>query len=121
VTGPLFYTYQTGPLAAFGSGDIEPLSVVDELDQPAVADRPAFRRYSQDLAFAAPSILEHSGLTAGLEMHCREFTGKHGIATSFAARDAPEDTSRPVAFALYRIVQASLQNVARHSVAGAAA
>lgn len=67
-----------------------------------------------------PSILEHSDLAASLEMHCREFTGQHGIPTSFTARDLPEDVERPVALALYRIVQESLRNVARHSDATAA-
>jgi signal transduction histidine kinase len=48
-------------------------------------------------------------------MHCREFTGQHGISTSFTARDVPDNVPRPVALALYRIVQESLRNVARHS------
>ena len=75
------------------------------------------RRLSHSLH---PSILEHSDLAACLEMHCREFTGQHGITTSFAARDLPDDVPRPVALALYRIVQESLRNVARHSGATAA-
>jgi PAS domain S-box-containing protein len=62
-----------------------------------------------------PSILEQSDLAASLEMHCREFAGQHDIATSFTARDVPVDVARPVALALYRIVQESLRNVARHS------
>ena len=70
------------------------------------------RRLSHSLH---PSILEHSDLAASLEMHCREFTDQHGIATNFAARDVPDDVPRPVALALYRIVQESLRNVARHS------
>jgi signal transduction histidine kinase len=53
-------------------------------------------------------------------MHCREFTDQHCIATSFAARDVPDDVPRPVELALYRIVQESLRNVARHSGATAA-
>jgi signal transduction histidine kinase len=67
-----------------------------------------------------PSILEHSDLAASLEMHCREFTGQQGIPTSFAARDVTDDVPRPIALALYRIVQESLRNVARHSGATAA-
>ncbi|MGP0076246.1 MAG: PAS domain S-box protein [Bryobacteraceae bacterium] len=67
-----------------------------------------------------PSILEHSGLAASLEMHCREFAGQHGIPTSFRARDVPDGIPRPVALALYRIAQESLQNVARHSGAATA-
>jgi PAS domain S-box-containing protein len=62
-----------------------------------------------------PSILEHSDLAVSLEMHCREFTDRHGIPTSFTTRDAPDGVPRPVALALYRIAQESLRNVARHS------
>ena len=75
------------------------------------------RRLSHSLH---PSILEHSDLAASLEMHCREFAGQHGIDASFTARDVPDDVPRPVALALYRIVQESLRNVARHSRATAA-
>jgi PAS domain S-box-containing protein len=75
------------------------------------------RRLSHSLH---PSILEHSDLAGSLEMHCREFTDQHCIATSFAARDVPDDVPRPVELALYRIVQESLRNVARHSGATAA-
>jgi PAS domain S-box-containing protein len=70
------------------------------------------RRLSHSLH---PSILEHADLAASLEMHCREFTDQHGIAATFTARDVPDDVPRPVALALYRIAQESLQNVARHS------
>jgi PAS domain S-box-containing protein len=62
-----------------------------------------------------PSILEHSDLALSLEMHCREFSDQNGIATSFSARDMPAEIPHPVALALYRIVQESLRNVARHS------
>ena len=70
------------------------------------------RRLSHSLH---PSILEHSDLSASLETHCREFTDQNGIEVSFTARDVPDDIPRPVALALYRIVQESLRNVARHS------
>ena len=75
------------------------------------------RRLSHSLH---PSILEHLDLATTLEMHCREFTGQHGISTSFTAHEVPDDVPRPVALALYRIVQESLRNVARHSGATAA-
>src|SRR6202020_648214 len=37
-----------------------------------------------------PSILEYSDLASSLEVHCREFSGQHGITASFTARDLPE-------------------------------
>jgi PAS domain S-box-containing protein len=67
-----------------------------------------------------PSILEHSDLPTTMEMHCKEFSGQYGIPTSFVAREVPLDIPRPVALALYRILQESLRNVARHSGATAA-
>jgi signal transduction histidine kinase len=75
------------------------------------------RRLSHSLH---PSILEHADLAVSLETHCREFNEQHGIATSFNARDVPDDVPRPVAVALYRIAQESLRNVARHAGATAA-
>ncbi len=70
------------------------------------------RRLSHSLH---PSVLDQPDLAASLEMHCREFAGQHAIPTSFTARDVPVEIARPVVLALYRIVQESLRNVARHS------
>jgi PAS domain S-box-containing protein len=72
------------------------------------------RRLSHSLH---PSILEHSDLAAALEAHCREFTQQHNITVNFLSRDVPSEIPRPIALALYRIAQESLQNVARHSEA----
>jgi PAS domain S-box-containing protein len=67
-----------------------------------------------------PSVLEHADLGTCLETHCREFTKKHGIETSFTMRDVPSGIPREVAVTLYRIAQESLRNVAQHSGATAA-
>ena len=67
-----------------------------------------------------PSILEQTNLATSLESHCREFTDQHGIAASFTTRNLPDEIPRPIALALYRIVQESLRNIARHSDATAA-
>ena len=96
--------------AAAGAWDV--LEELSRLQTQILQLSEDVRRLSHSLH---PSILEHSDLAASLEMHCREFTGQHCIATSFAARDVPDDVPRPVALALYRIVQESLRNVARHS------
>jgi PAS domain S-box-containing protein len=67
-----------------------------------------------------PSILEHSDLSATLEMLCQEFTNKHGIAANFTARSVPRGMDRTVALTLYRFAQEALRNTARHSGASSA-
>jgi PAS domain S-box-containing protein len=62
-----------------------------------------------------PGILEHADLVASLEAHCREFSGQHSIAAHFKARGVLDRVPPAIALSLYRIVQESLRNVARHS------
>ena len=100
-----------------GSGAVDLHAELSRLQAQILQLSEDIRRLSHSLH---PSILEHSDLAASLEMHCREFTGQHGIAAGFTAREVPDDVPRPVALALYRIAQESLRNVARHSGATAA-
>jgi signal transduction histidine kinase len=70
------------------------------------------RRMAYDLH---PSILEHLGLTATLQSHCREFAKREGIRVLFRRRRVPAAIPQETAVCLYRIAQESLRNVARHS------
>ena len=64
-----------------------------------------------------PSILDDLGLVAALEWQCDEFRKKSGINISFMS--VPFDRIIPENFgiALFRILQESLTNIARHSQA----
>lgn len=61
-----------------------------------------------------PALLKHAGLAAALKTYCREFTTLTGIqvhlSTELRNRVAP-----PIALCLYRVVQESLNNVAKYA------
>jgi two-component system sensor histidine kinase UhpB len=62
-----------------------------------------------------PAALEHGGLTAGLKSFAAELSRREGLDVAITA--VGDDGAIPphVALALYRIVQESMRNVARHS------
>jgi PAS domain S-box-containing protein len=70
------------------------------------------RRISEDLR---PGMLDDLGLTAAIEHHAAKFEAQTGIVCGLEMSHADYDLDEPVATALFRIVQESLTNVARHS------
>lgn len=62
-----------------------------------------------------PSVLAHSNLETALESLCCEFEHQHGIQARFRSRADTSGVARPIATAVYRIIQEALRNVARHS------
>ncbi|HWY48334.1 MAG TPA: chemotaxis protein CheB [Bryobacteraceae bacterium] len=64
-----------------------------------------------------PSILDDLGLIPALEAYCSEFSARENIQVRFSHRDVPDNLPSPVGLALYRVVQESLRNVAKHSSA----
>jgi len=62
-----------------------------------------------------PSILDDLGLVPALEAYCAEFSARENIQVRFSHRDIPDNLPSPVGLALYRVVQESLRNVAKHS------
>jgi PAS domain S-box-containing protein len=98
-------------------GAMDLATALDRLQEEIVVVSEDLRLLSHSLH---PSVLEHADLGTTLETHCREFTKKHGIETSFAMREVPPGIPRDVAVTLYRIAQESLRNVAQHSKATAA-
>lgn len=84
--------------------------MVELLDQ-AVAST---RRIAADLR---PLILDDLGLPDALEWLANGFTQRHGVPCDLQLGD-DLDLPEPYATALFRIVQESLQNVAKHARAG---
>ncbi|MES2005974.1 MAG: PAS domain-containing protein [Bacteroidota bacterium] len=74
----------------------------------------AIRKMAADLR---PSILDHFGLNAALQWYCDEFEKLQELHCSFTS--TIDDTHLPVDVktAIYRIVQESLSNVAKHAQA----
>ena len=71
-----------------------------------------------DLAYRLhPSLLEHVGLEIAVRDHVAEFAKRTGLSVKFAAREVPKTLSLEVATNLFRVMQESLQNVAKHAQA----
>jgi PAS domain S-box-containing protein len=67
-----------------------------------------------------PSILEDLGLTAALQELCEEFSAREGIEVVFEQEAVPKALPVDVASCLYRVSQAALHNVIKHSRANRA-
>jgi signal transduction histidine kinase len=70
------------------------------------------RRISEDLR---PGMLDDLGLAAAIEHHVGKFQAQTGIACDLAMNPAEFELDDQTATALFRILQESLTNVARHS------
>jgi signal transduction histidine kinase len=67
-----------------------------------------------------PGVLDELGLIKTLQSEAREFQGHTGIRCMFKTNSAKAKFDRSAAVAIFRIVQATLTNVARHARASRA-
>ncbi|GEM_PF-3492735 len=74
----------------------------------------SIRRISAELR---PSLLDDLGLIAALEWHLKEVGLKLGVQVKFVAKLNEPDLAENSKTALFRIVQESLTNIARHAKA----
>ena len=65
-------------------------------------------------------VLKFMGIVPAVESLCAEFEVHTGIRIRFVANAQPAEISNDVALCLYRVVQESLTNIARHSGANKA-
>lgn len=72
------------------------------------------RRISTELR---PSVLDDLGLGAAIEMHLKEFKKRTGISTRLIVPKEEPEMKPGVKNGMFRIVQESLTNVARHALA----
>jgi signal transduction histidine kinase len=89
---------------------------VDDASRHADLTIQATRRIATDLR---PAILDHLGLVEALEFYGREFHGRTGIEVRVHSAWAGHELNADQRTALFRIVQESLTNVARHARASA--
>ena len=73
-----------------------------------------FRRF---VAVLRPSSLDEGDLKGSLEHYATEFERRFGIRVDLVCSGSPSELSAESAVALFRIVQESLTNVARHAQA----
>ena len=64
-----------------------------------------------------PSKLHYLGLAAAVRELCKEFSKAHKIEVECVAQDVPRDLKESASLNLFRTVQESLHNVAKHSSA----
>ncbi len=67
-----------------------------------------------------PSILDDLGVVRAVQAECEAFTKRTGIAVSCAPGQGAVPLPKDIALCLYRVLQEGLQNIAKHSGAGAA-
>jgi PAS domain S-box-containing protein len=61
------------------------------------------------------SKLEQLGLHRAAQSFCREFSRQHGVKIDFSSENVPRDLPAEMGLCLFRILQESLQNAAKHS------
>lgn len=74
----------------------------------------ALRRISEGLR---PGMLDVLGLAAAIEHHVSQFRERTGVACTLTMNREEFDIERPLATAIFRVVQETLTNVARHASA----
>ena len=88
---------------------------IESMDRMLDATVASTRRISSDLR---PLMLDDLGLSDAADWLVRDFEERSGVSCDLALGDPDELAAvdyRPVATAIYRIMQESLTNVARHS------
>jgi len=61
------------------------------------------------------SKLEYLGLVAAIKIFCKEFAERHNIQIDFKSHDVPKTLRHEISLCLFRVLQESLQNSAKHS------
>ena len=84
----------------------------DELRSVAAETLEGVRNLARELR---PSVLDDLGLVAALERYISEYRQRHRLNVDVAVHGLKERLPAPVETALYRIVQESLTNIARHA------
>lgn len=74
----------------------------------------SIRRIASELR---PSLLDDLGLSAAMEWHLKEFEKRSGVQTHFDSNIPDTELPDGIRIALFRILQESLTNVARHAQA----
>lgn len=87
---------------------------LNNLDEMLNDSIKSIRRISAELR---PSLLDDLGLIAALEWHLKEVGLKLGIQVKFSAHMHEPDLAESTKTSLFRIVQESLTNIARHAKA----
>jgi signal transduction histidine kinase len=61
------------------------------------------------------SKLEYLGLAAAAGNFCRELSAQYRVTIEYTHQDVPDDLSRDIALALFRVLQEALSNATKHA------
>jgi signal transduction histidine kinase len=62
-----------------------------------------------------PAILDDLGLVDAIKSECASFSKREGISVRFEPTNIPEVIPKDAALCIYRIMQESLRNIAKHA------
>ena len=110
---------------------IEAGKLEQERDRDATTGRARIREIREQIASISedvhaisrqlhPSILQDLGLTSAIESECTRYAQNESISIQYEHHDIPSELPKEIALSLYRIVQESLRNVAKHAGTNAA-
>lgn len=94
------------------SGDVALRARLERMSSLLKATIAATRRIASDLR---PLMLDDLGLVPSIEWLVENFTQRTGIACELTVAATPLELSQPQASAVFRIVQESLTNIAKHA------
>lgn len=97
-------------------GDKETEEKINELNAMINQTITTIRRIASELR---PAVLDHMGLTAAIEWQLNDLEKRFNIKTTFTHHDIPILLPEKVKTVIFRILQESLTNVARHANASA--
>jgi PAS domain S-box-containing protein len=98
-------------------------SGISEQENTARADTHELYRKIKDIAVDVSKLshrlhsseLDFLGLAAAADRLCRDFASQHRIDIDYQISDIPPRLDRGISLCFYRVLQESLQNVAKHS------
>lgn len=97
-------------------GDKETEEKINELNAMINQTITTIRRIASELR---PAVLDHMGITAAIEWQLSDLEKRFNIKTSFTHHHIPLQLPEKVKTVIFRILQESLTNVARHANASA--
>jgi len=62
-----------------------------------------------------PAILDDLGLVDAIKSECTSFSKREGISVRYEPTNIPEEIPKDVALCVYRVMQESLRNIAKHA------
>ncbi len=94
-----------------------PPAAADRIENAAIVSQQLIMTIRRLSFSISPNMLEHLGLNATLEWHCREFAILNSISCSFQSTFDDTRLTDELRIDLFRICQEGLQNILKHAQA----